>query len=86
MCTIWYRAPELLLGACHYTRAVDIWSIGCVFAELILTRAIFTGSEVKKKHAVQADQIKKIFRILGKVCSGSCRHTWSRHLLTGGRC
>ncbi|XXQ30474.1 Cyclin-dependent kinase 2 like protein [Plasmodiophora brassicae] len=66
VCTIWYRAPELLLGACHYTRAVDIWSIGCVFAELILTRAIFTGSEVKKKHAVQADQIKKIFRILGK--------------------
>eukprot|EP00474_Spongospora_subterranea_P008933 CRZ09391.1 hypothetical protein [Spongospora subterranea] len=66
VCTIWYRAPELLLGAAHYTRAVDIWSIGCVFAELIIARAIFQGIEVKKKHAVQADQLKKIFRVLGK--------------------
>lgn len=32
--TLWYRAPELLLGAQHYTRAVDIWAAGCVFAEV----------------------------------------------------
>uniref|UniRef100_H3BFG6 Cyclin dependent kinase 8 n=1 Tax=Latimeria chalumnae TaxID=7897 RepID=H3BFG6_LATCH len=32
--TFWYRAPELLLGARHYTKAIDIWAIGCIFAEL----------------------------------------------------
>ncbi len=33
--TLWYRAPEVLLGATHYAPAVDIWSIGCIFAELV---------------------------------------------------
>src|SRR2546426_106464 len=33
--TFWYRAPELLLGARHYTKAIDIWAIGCIFAELL---------------------------------------------------
>lgn len=33
--TCWYRAPELLLGSKHYTTAVDIWAVGCIFAELI---------------------------------------------------
>jgi serine/threonine protein kinase len=32
--TLWYRAPEVLLGATHYAPAVDIWSIGCIFAEM----------------------------------------------------
>lgn len=34
--TLWYRAPELLLGARNYSDTVDIWSLGCVFAELFL--------------------------------------------------
>ena len=33
--TLWYRAPELLLGARNYGEAVDMWSVGCVFAELV---------------------------------------------------
>merc|ERR1712091_33384 len=33
--TIWYRAPELLLGAKHYTHAIDLWAAGCIFAELL---------------------------------------------------
>jgi serine/threonine protein kinase len=33
--TLWYRAPELLLGARNYTEAVDMWSVGCVFAEMV---------------------------------------------------
>ncbi len=33
--TLWYRAPEVLLGATHYSPAVDIWSVGCIFAELV---------------------------------------------------
>lgn len=41
--TIWYRAPELLLGATEYSIAVDIWSIGCIFFELCKLRPLFDG-------------------------------------------
>ena len=40
-----YRAPELLLGAKHYTRAGDIWAIGCIFAELMASKPLFPGKE-----------------------------------------
>ncbi len=33
--TLWYRAPEVLLGATHYSTPVDMWSVGCIFAELV---------------------------------------------------
>ena len=39
--TFWYRAPELLLGSRHYTKAIDIWAIGCIFAELLTSEPIF---------------------------------------------
>jgi serine/threonine protein kinase len=58
--TIWYRAPELLLGAKHYTKAIDMWAIGCIFAELLLLRPLFQGDE--KKHpnnAFQTDQLER---------------------------
>ncbi|KAG2391848.1 hypothetical protein C9374_013333 [Naegleria lovaniensis] len=61
--TIWYRAPELLLGAKHYTPAVDIWSLGCIFNELVTTKPIFEGRE--SKEAFQRDQLETIFKILG---------------------
>lgn len=35
MVTLWYRAPEILLGSKFYSTAVDIWSIGCIFAEMV---------------------------------------------------
>ncbi|KNE89878.1 hypothetical protein PSHT_01166 [Puccinia striiformis] len=57
--TLWYRAPELLLGAESYTTAIDLWSIGCIFAELILREPIFPG-------AGEIDQIGKIFKLLGR--------------------
>lgn len=38
--TRWYKPPELLLGDTAYTTAVDMWSIGCIFAELLLRKAI----------------------------------------------
>lgn len=68
--TIWYRAPELLLGAKHYTKAIDMWAIGCIFAELITSKPLFQGSEKERKgddrNPFQSDQIDKIFKILGK--------------------
>ncbi len=42
--TQYYRAPEILMGAVHYTSAVDIWSVGCIFAELLSRRILFQAS------------------------------------------
>jgi len=67
--TIWYRAPELLLGAKHYTKAIDVWSIGCIFGELIMGYGLFKGKEVKadrtNRNPFQKDQLDKIFYHLG---------------------
>ncbi|XP_019057983.1 PREDICTED: cyclin-dependent kinase B2-2 [Tarenaya hassleriana] len=56
--TLWYRAPEVLLGATHYSTAVDIWSVGCIFAELVTKQAIFAGDS-------ELQQLLHIFRLLG---------------------
>ena len=67
--TIWYRAPELLLGARHYTPAIDMWAIGCIFAELLSLRPIFKGEEAKmdskKTVPFQRNQMQKIIDIMG---------------------
>ncbi|KAK2068962.1 hypothetical protein P8C59_003575 [Phyllachora maydis] len=66
--TIWYRAPELLLGARHYTPAIDMWAVGCIFAELLSLRPIFKGEEAKmdskKTVPFQRNQMQKIVDIL----------------------
>lgn len=66
--TIWYRAPELLLGSKHYTKAVDMWAIGCIFSELMTTVALFQGKEKDQKNPnlFQDIQLDRIFRVLGK--------------------
>ena len=56
--TLWYRAPEILMGAKKYSTPVDIWSIGCIFAELANGRPLFTGDS-------EIDQLFRIFRMLG---------------------
>lgn len=67
--TIWYRAPELLLGGRHYTPAIDLWAIGCIFAELLALRPIFKGEEAKmdgkKTVPFQRNQFQKVIDILG---------------------
>lgn len=67
--TIWYRAPELLLGSKHYTPAVDLWAVGCIFAELLSLRPIFKGEEAKmdnkKTVPFQRNQVQKIVEIIG---------------------
>lgn len=40
----WYRAPEILLGSSKYDFSVDMWSVGCILAELYLCRPLFPGS------------------------------------------
>ncbi|XP_051186079.1 cyclin-dependent kinase B1-1 [Lolium perenne] len=56
--TLWYRAPEVLLGATHYSTGVDIWSIGCIFAEMVRRQALFPGDS-------ELQQLLHIFRLLG---------------------
>jgi len=56
--TRWYRAPELLLGARYYGRGVDMWSVGCVFAEMMLRCPYLAGDS-------EIDQLSKIFWALG---------------------
>lgn len=67
--TIWYRAPELLMGSRHYTPAIDLWAVGCIFAELLSLRPIFKGEEAKmdskKTVPFQRNQMMKIIEILG---------------------
>ena len=43
ICSRYYRAPELIFGATHYTPAIDVWSVGCVAAELLLGAPLFPG-------------------------------------------
>jgi len=56
--TLWYRAPELLLGAEDYGFEIDVWSIGCIFAELLTREPIFQGKN-------EVGQLSAIFNVLG---------------------
>ncbi|KAG5889207.1 hypothetical protein JTB14_033285 [Gonioctena quinquepunctata] len=56
--TLWYRAPELLLCAKEYSTPIDMWSVGCIFAELLLMNALFPGKS-------EVDQLNRIFKDLG---------------------
>lgn len=56
--TLWYRAPEILLGTKTYSTPVDMWSIGCIFAEMLNHRPLFPGDS-------EIDQLYKIFQVMG---------------------
>ncbi|GAA5858890.1 hypothetical protein JCM1840_006604 [Sporobolomyces johnsonii] len=72
--TVWYRSPELLLGARHYTPSIDLWSMGCIYGELLGLRPMFKGEEAKielgaKKGGVpfQKDQLSRVVEVLGSI-------------------
>ncbi|KAJ1429213.1 Serine/threonine-protein kinase, active site [Sesbania bispinosa] len=56
--TLWYRAPEVLLGSTHYSTGVDMWSVGCIFAEMVRRQALFPGDS-------EFQQLLNIFKIMG---------------------
>lgn len=56
--TMWYRAPEILLGTRLYSTGIDIWSLGCIFSEMATTKPLFSGDS-------EIDQLFNIFRKLG---------------------
>lgn len=56
--TLWYRAPDVLLGSRTYNTSIDIWSAGCIMAEMYSGRPLFPGT-------TNEDQLQKIFRLMG---------------------
>ncbi|XP_026742794.1 cyclin-dependent kinase 11B isoform X3 [Trichoplusia ni] len=56
--TLWYRAPELLLCCKEYSTPIDIWSVGCIFAEFITMNPLFPGKS-------EVDQLNRIFKDMG---------------------
>lgn len=88
VCTIWYRAPELLLGTKYYTPSVDLWSAGLVLAELLQSSPCLTGD-------TPIEQLSLIVKLLGSPTSGDlsalsamgCPELikWRRESLPSGR-
>ncbi|CAN4089311.1 unnamed protein product [Withania somnifera] len=68
--TLWYRAPELLLGATHYGVGVDLWSAGCILAELLAGKPILPGR-------TEVEQLHKIF----KLCGSPSEEYWKKFKL-----
>ncbi len=58
ICSRYYRAPELIFGATEYNNSIDVWSVGCVMAELLLGQPLFPGES-------GVDQLVEIIKVLG---------------------
>jgi len=56
--TLWYRAPDVLMGSRKYSTPIDIWSAGCIFSEMVTGRPLFPGTN-------SSDQLMKIFKLMG---------------------
>jgi len=56
--TLWYRAPDVLMGSRKYSTPVDLWSVGCIFGEMASSRPLFPGTS-------DHDQLMRIFKLLG---------------------
>lgn len=69
--TRWYRAPELMLSNKRYSKAVDMWAVGCILAELYGRRPLFMGKD-------QLEQISEIVKILGSPAASITRkYDWN---------
>ena len=56
--TLWYRAPEILLGAPEYSTPIDVWALGCIFFEICTKKGLIMGE-------TETEQINRMFRVLG---------------------
>ncbi|CAY70210.1 Cyclin-dependent kinase [Komagataella phaffii GS115] len=63
--TLWYRAPDVLLGSNNYSTGIDMWSCGCILAEMVTGKPLFPGES-------NESQLTKIFRLMGT----PNEHTW----------
>ncbi|KAG0419511.1 putative CTD kinase subunit alpha like protein, partial [Dictyocoela roeselum] len=58
--TLWYRPPEMLFGSRYYDEKIDIWGVGCIFAEILFRKPIFQGAD-------EYDQLLKIISVCGTI-------------------
>ena len=58
MITLWYRPPELLLGQTNYDASIDLWSVGCLLAELVVGRPMLPGR-------TEVEQLHRIYKLCG---------------------
>lgn len=65
--TLWYRAPDVLLGSRNYSTSIDIWSAGCIMAEMYSGKPLFPGK-------TNEDQLLKIFKLLGTPSEATWPH------------
>ena len=65
ICSRYYRAPELIFGATDYTTAIDLWSVGCVMAELLLGQPLFPGES-------GVDQLVEIIKARSRAAARVC--------------
>jgi mitogen-activated protein kinase 1/3 len=68
--TRWYRAPEVILTARQYTKAIDVWAVGCILAEIVARKPLFQGKDPK-------DQIDLIIRAFGMPSAQDAN--WLKH-------
>jgi serine/threonine protein kinase len=76
--TLYYRAPELLLGAPSYTAAVDLWSVGCIMAEMVNFEALFKSDTEVRGWVGECGR-------RGRRCGLGCRWTWAPQGTTAAR-
>jgi mitogen-activated protein kinase 1/3/mitogen-activated protein kinase 6 len=74
--TRWYRAPELLLSCAEYTSAIDVWSVGCIFAEL-LGRFVLGLSQIR--HTYVSSPVRDYLLFTTYITSRLCAHTSHEH-------
>jgi mitogen-activated protein kinase 1/3 len=74
--TRWYRAPEVILNASEYTKAVDIWSVGCIMAELYGRQPLFPGEDF-------LDQVQRIISVLGTPTPEDMRYIGTNPIILG---
>jgi serine/threonine protein kinase len=72
--TRWYRAPELLLNCCEYTKAIDMWSVGCIFGEMVIREPLFPGKDY-------VDQLRLITEVCLLLHSSTFRFHFAEALL-----
>lgn len=80
--TRWYRAPEIMLSFRRYTKAIDVWSLGCIFGELLLGKPLFKGKEYVLLHR---SILKLMWNIIAMVITSAIQvslthqthHSWS---------
>jgi len=79
--TLWYRPPDVLMGSTKYSTQVDMWGVGCIFAEMSNGKPLFCGAN-------EQDQLSKIFKVLGTperedwpgvVDLPEYKHDWAKH-------